>query len=280
MTRLRLPQACVPRTPYLVLFEQEFEGLNAFYWTFKSSLALLLQQASQHDRLIDFVPQPEASHLDISSAELATASPRTELIARYGILAQVITYYEVYLSGVLSDIVRKRWPSTRQVSIKVRPSELPANDLAGFLKETVVSAEVNSVIEEGYAKRWSRIVNLLTSCGYPEPTQTDARKGLVTAACELRNCIVHSGSKVDQRALDALLNYFPRVTLGSQLDLDEDSLWNLLGAVRDDARAIDFAVREQASDRRSAVAARRKRKKTLRRERNLRLKQLHTTEGT
>lgn len=273
MSRLQLPQVHVPKTAHLVLFEQEFEGLNTFYWTFKSALALLRQQAPNHQRLTDFVPQLEAARLNISSAELMTSLPHTELVARYGVLVQIITYYEVYLAGVLSDVVRMRWPSTRQVSIKIRPSELPNADLENFLQNKLVAAEVNSVIEEGYSKRWSRVTNLLVSCGYPEPTQTDERKNLVTASCELRNCIVHSGAKADQRALDSLLSYFPALTLGAQVELDEASLWKLLGAVRDDARAIDFAVRKQASDRHVVKVNRRRRKKLRKKEANLRKKE-------
>lgn len=259
MSRLILPQVQAPRSPHLVLFEEEFESLNAFYWVFKSSSALMLQQAPGFLRVTDFVPRLEAAHLDISTQELAMLVPRTELIARYGFLVQVITYYEVFLGSILSDVVVSRWPGNRQVTLKLRPSELPPSNLDVYIKSAAVAAEVGSVIDEGYNKRSSRITNLLTSSGFPPPSQTAGRSDLVAAACEVRNCIVHAGGKIDQRAFDALKPQFPTVQIGAEFDLSESDLWRLIGAVRDDARAIDYAIRKQASDRRIAKWARRKR---------------------
>lgn len=269
MSRLTLPQVHAPRTSHLVLFEQEFESLNAFYWVFRSASALMIQQSVSHARVTDFVPQPEAGHLDVSTPELSALLPQTELVARYGILVQVITYYEVYLHGVLSRLLRDRWPGNRQVTLKIRPSDLPSSNVGEYIKSAAIASEVASVIDEGYSKRNSRIKNLLVSSGFPEPAQDPVRNDLVVAACEVRNCIVHSGGRVDQRAHDALGSFFPRLAVGDPLDLDELLLWRLVGAVRDDARAVDYAIRKPASDKAQRRHAKRKRYAANRKAKNL-----------
>lgn len=220
-------------------------------------------------RTTDFVPQPEASHLDIASQDLDATCLQADRVARYGVLAQVITYYEVFLTGILSEVVSSRWPGTRQVTIKIRPSDLPRGDLNNYIKSASVAAEVSSVIDDAYSKRLSRVSNLLTSCGFPEPEQNADRKALVTAACEIRNCIVHSGGKVDQRTSDALQSLFSGLTIGEQFELDEGNLWKLLGAVRDDARAIDSAIRKKASDKQVARAEKKRRAAARRNAENL-----------
>ncbi|WP_254574283.1 hypothetical protein [Stenotrophomonas acidaminiphila] len=242
--------------------------MNSFYWMYRSASALLLQQSENFTRATDFIPQPEASHLDISCSEIEAISTQADRVARYGILVQVITYYEVYLTGVLSDVVSTRWPGNRQVTIKFRPSDLPNGELSSYLKAASVASEVTSVIDESYSKRLARISNLLTSCGFPEPQQTADRKMLVAAACEIRNCVVHNGGKVDQRTSDALQSIFPTVAIGAQFELDEARLWKLLAAVRDDARAIDFAIRKQASDKRVSRSAKKKRASARRKAEN------------
>lgn len=269
MSRLQLPQVHAPRSRHLVRFEQEFEGLNSFYWMFRSASALMLKESENFDRTTDFIPEAEAFRLDISCDEIGVIGAQADRVARYGILVQVITYYEVYLASVLSDVVSTRWPGNRQVTIKLRPSDLPSGDLNAYLKAAAVAAEVGSVIDDAYSKRLARVANLLTSCGYPEPEQNADRKALVTAACEIRNCVVHSGGKVDQRAHEALHSLFPNACVGSQFELSETSLWMLLGAVRDDARAIDFAIRKQASDKRIARSAKRMRANARRKAENL-----------
>ena len=237
----------------------------------------MVQHSRNFARTTDFIPQPEASRLDVSSQDIAGISERADRVARYGILVQVITYYEVFLTGILTDLINSRWPRTSQVTIKIRPSDLPLNDLSDYLKASVVSAEVNSVIAEGYSKRHARVNRLLNSYGFPEPVQNADRKSFVTASCEIRNCIVHNGGKVDQRAKDALEALFPNVALESQFELDEINLWKLLGAVRDDARAIDFALRKQMSDRRVARISKRKRAAARRKAVNLAQKQARNT---
>lgn len=279
MSRLQLPQVHVPRSRHLVQFEQEFEALNSFYWVYRSATALMLERSRQFSRTTEFVPQPEASHLDIACGDLTSTSQMADRVARYGILVQVITYYEVYLSDILSEIVSLRWPGTRQVMIKLRPSDLPSGDINEYIKSAAISAEVGSVIDETYSKRLSRITNLLTSCGFPEPDQNPVRKEQVTAACEVRNCIVHCGGKADERAKEALQSMFPGLSIGAQLELDETSLWKLLGAVRDDARAIDFAIRKKSSDRRIARIARRKRYYARRKAKNIAEMQKHRNAG-
>lgn len=278
MSRLQLPQVHVPRSRHLVLFEQEFEGLNSFYWMYRSASALMLQQSEKFARTTDFLPQPEASRLDISCGEIGVISTQADRVARYGILVQVITYYEVYLTGVLSDVVGTRWPGNRQVTVKFRPSDLPNGELNSYLKAASVASEVASVIDESYSRRLARISNLLTSCGFPEPQQSADRKMLVTAACEIRNCVVHNGGKVDHRTKDALESIFPALAIGAQFELDEACLWKLLAAVRDDARAIDFAIRKQASEKRVSRSAKRRRALARRKAENL--AQMHARRGT
>lgn len=277
MPRLLLPQVYAPRSAHLVLFEKEFEGLNSFYWLYRSSSALLLQQAQGFAKLTDFVPQPEASRLDLLCSDLAGVQQQADRVARYGILVQVITYYEGYLSSILTDLVASRWPANRQATIKFRPSELPAGNLEEYIKQKAIKAEIDGIIGDTYRKRVSRVANLLENCGFPKPAADASRDELVTAACEIRNCIVHSGGKVDQRAYDELVDTYSSITVGTQFELPEKDLWTLVGAVRDDARAIDFAMRKQASDRRVRKAAKRKRASARRKAENLRQKALRAS---
>jgi hypothetical protein len=270
MSRLQLPQISVPRSPHLVLLEKEFEGLNSFYWLYRSSSSLMMMESVNHAKTTDFVPQPEASRLDLRCSELPLIRLQADRVARYGILVQVITYYEVYLASMLADVVSSRWPANRQATIKLRPSELPAGDLREYIKRKTIEAEVGSVIDESYSKRLSRVANILKNCGFMEPVPNPARQALVTSACEVRNCIVHNGGKVDQKTYEEIKLLFPNVALGDQLELEESDLWKLVGAVRDDARAIDYAIRKQASDRRVRKAAKRRRAAARRKAENLR----------
>jgi len=260
MSRLLLPQIEAPRTAHLNLFEREYEGLNAFYWVFRASAAFTAKESVSHDRLSDFIPSPEAGHLNITAQAFRDLISSTALTARYGILVQVITLFEVYLSGMMFDVIKSKWPYRGKITIKIRPSDLPPADVENYLKSLIINSEVDSIIGDTYNKRTKRINNLLTDCGYPKPDESASRELLVIQACEFRNCIVHTGGKTDDRAVEALSSLIPSLSIGDQIPLDEALLWQLTSAVRDNARAVDYALRKQNSDKRILRRAKRKRK--------------------
>lgn len=110
MNRLSLSSGSAQRTRHFVLFEQELKGLNDFYWLYRSASALLMQQSTSYARTSDFVPEPEALRLNIACHELAEKGQQADRVARYGLLVQVITYFEEYLSRVLCDVCSNHWP--------------------------------------------------------------------------------------------------------------------------------------------------------------------------
>ncbi|MBK4737356.1 hypothetical protein [Noviherbaspirillum pedocola] len=275
MNKLVLPQVHASRSPQFILFEQEFENLNAFYWVHRAATALMLKHAPNHDRINQFIPAPEAQHLDISSNELIGLSNKVQLTARYSMLVQVVTFYEVYIGDFLFDLMKARWPATTQVSIKIRPSDLPDTNLETYIQTATINAQIKSVVDESYQKREARIRKLLTENKYDEPLQSPQRSKLVTAACEIRNCIVHAGGKVDQRAVETLTDLIPTLQLGDQLMLEEPLMWQLLGAIRDSARALDYVVRKPVAEKFERRAAKNKRYYAARKLRNLELAKKH-----
>jgi hypothetical protein len=275
MTRLVLPQVHASRSTQLILFEQEFENLNAFYWVHRAATALMLQHAPSYSRAGDFLPAIESRHLNVSSTELVSISERAQLTARYSILVQVITYYEVYIADFLFDLVKACWPGKSQVAIKIRPSDLPNADLESYIQKVIITGQIKSIVDESYDKREARIRKLLIENGYEESLHSQSRSNLVTAACEIRNCIAHAGGKVDQRALEALIDLIPGLKLGDQLILEETLMWQLLGAVRDAARALDYTVRKPVSQRFERRVAKSKRYYSARKSKNMELAKIY-----
>lgn len=271
MTKLVLPQVHASRSPQFVLFEHEFESLNAFYWVHRAATALMLQHVPNYDRVSQFIPLPEAKHLDISSIELMGLSQKVQLTVRYSMLVQVVTYYEVYIGDFLFDLMKARWPATTQVSLKIRPSDLPVTGLETYIQTATITAQIKSIVDESYQKRESRIRKLLIENEYDEPLHSPQRSKLVTAACEIRNCIVHAGGKVDQRAFEALNELIPGLQLGDQLTLEETLMWQLLAAIRDSARALDYTIRKPVAEKFERRVAKNKRYYAARRLRNIEL---------
>lgn len=277
MTRLVLPTVHASRSAQLVLFEQEFENLNAFYWTHQAATALMYHQAIGYDRVSQFIPADQAQRLNISRDELISMAPRVQQTVRYSMLIQVVTYYEVYLADFLFDLVRALWPLKTQISVKIRPIDLPVADLDAYLKKATIASLIKSIIDESYNIREKRIHKLLVDNNYEAPPDSPDRSALVVAACEIRNCIVHAGGIVDDRASNALCTLIPGLQIGDILMLEEPLMWQLLGAIRDSARALDYVVRKPRAARFERKVAKKQRCNARRKARNLELKKIFKT---
>jgi len=274
MNRLVLPTVHASRSAQLVLFEHEFENLNAFYWTHQAATALMYQQAAGHERVSDFIPADQAQRLNISRDEMTAMAPRVQQTVRYSMLIQVVTYYEVYLADFLFELVKSLWPLKNQISVKIRPTDLPAANLDLYLQRVTIESLIKSIIDENYSIREKRINKLLTENNFEPPADSPGRTSLVVAACEIRNCIVHAGGIVDDRALNALNSLIPGLRIGDLLKLEESLMWQLLGAIRDSARALDYVVRKPRAAKIARKAAKKQRYNARRKARNLELKKI------
>lgn len=246
MTRVELTTNLPLQTDEYKQFESEFSELNAFYWAYIASLELAMKQANQFDRLSEFIPNEKWKSLDVTSVAFRELRPSAERLARYSLLVHAISSFERYLSAILTAYLSMNIKSNKPYGVKFRLDEIPADadGLQEFLRARVVQTEVRGIIDEKYSERTKRIDKLLKDYGSkrsPQVTMPDDKD--IVAAHEVRHNIVHCTGIADQRAVNALIRVYPNIKVGDRLELEENVLWILLGAVRDGARAVDVALR-------------------------------------
>jgi hypothetical protein len=248
-----------PTTPSpLDEFERTLKRLNDSYWLLRASASLASKTQPQTARLTSLLPKGIANHIDVTITELVAAVPIAERDARYAMLVQAVTAYEEYVGKVLAAFLAKTIKSAKQYTVKLRLDDLPAKLTLGDLQQVIVASEVKFVVDAKYSERSAKIARLLSEHGAPTPTLGAAASDLLAEACEARNCVVHSAGIADARAVSELSKTFPHLKVGSALDLDEATLWRLLGAVRTGVEAIHRAL-NPARPPSGRAASRRKR---------------------
>ena len=244
MKRVTLPPNLPPQTPAFKRFERSAVALNRFYWTFRCSLTHTLSSLAPHTRIPELVPGEIGEHIDITCAQFRSEAPAAERMARYTLLAMSVTVYEDYLREITSQFLLKHWKQNSTYKVSFRPEELPSDaTLTDFIRERAIKTRVEDLISKNYSSRIDSLCHLLTEFGVARPTVPADTQKYATAACEARNCIIHSGGVVDERAREALSAFIPQLAKDSQLECEQALLWHFLGALRDSARIFDNAIR-------------------------------------
>lgn len=248
----------------LARFEREIARLNDSYWMLRTTAALATLDRSSSERLTHLLPETLSKHLDVTIAELDALVPAAERQARYAMLVLAITAYEEYLVAELTSFLANTVQPDKQYSVKVRLADMLTPPPIDYLRELIVATEVRSIVNGNYEKRSTDLSKLLTKHGaaLPKLPQLDADR--VALACEVRNCIVHSGGRADARALSALQPLFPTIAIGDELELDEATQWSLLGSLLASVRSIHEAIHPVPRGTAKGRAASRKKKRNAR----------------
>lgn len=155
-----------------------------------------------------------------------------------------VTAFEDYIKGALTTFLIKNWKPEKTYHISFKPQDIPITNLQDWLKEKSIQEIVDDHLRRSYDKRYKSIEKLLIEHDATAPELSESMQSLSIIACEARNCIVHSSSIIDPRAHTALEPIIPGFSVGDPLDITESILWQLLGALRDSARALDVRLRK------------------------------------
>lgn len=244
-SRVVLSPGLPPQTEAYRRFEERSVEINRFYWVFRVSLEYATKNIPPEGTIPSlFSDSIIAKSLNIPSHEFISEAPNTERVARNSMLILAITAHEEYLNEVLTSFLIRNWKLDKNYKITFRPDEIPAaSSITDWLKERSIKAIVDEYINKSYSSRFDAISSLISSFNAQRPILSQDAKDLGVAACEARNCIIHTNGVIDLRTKNSLQSYLPAIREGDILNFDESLLWKFLGAIRDSTRSIDVALR-------------------------------------
>lgn len=225
-----------PKTDLLVRFETALAQLNDFYWGARAGFHTLTILAGQGAQRTDgFLPPAIGQRWSMPVADVPNKVSGEEGRLRYLFLVQAVTYYEDYVASMLREELGRLLvptPGTHTAGVQ-------ADIQADYLK-SVVSRVVNGKYSDR-AKKLHKVLGIAPANTQPRLTIPSAD---LTVAGEVRNCIIHSGGVVDDRAFNALQGKLSSaVVIGQPLPLSETDLFRLVGALKTHVEAVDLLVR-------------------------------------
>jgi hypothetical protein len=246
MKRVILTPNLPRQTSAMKRFEKSAIEINKFYWSFRCSLQYTLPALKSVKRIPDIIPGDVGKKMNVTSSQFILEAPDTERFARHSVLVLYITIFEEYLREILTSFLLKTWKIDRTYKISFQPQELPISvDLTDYLKQKAICSTVEEILGKNYSSRFDSIRNLIVQGGKTSPALSPDTVKYAIAACEARNCIIHSSGKADSRAVSHLKTFMPSLRIDNYINIDENLLWNFLGSLRDSVRAIDVAIRSK-----------------------------------
>jgi hypothetical protein len=234
---LKLPKLNLrpPKTEFLMTFEEHIARLNDFYWGVQAGFHTLNAAAGQTSKTTDgFLPTEISKrwslNVDDVPGKIAAESERLKHV----FLVQATTFYEDYLASILRDeLTRVLLPKGGPMMAAVEA------DLQGDYLESVTKRVVSGKYSER-AKKLHKALGIDPSNTQPK---LSVQLDLLTIAGEARNCIVHTGGVIDDRASKALSAWLHNVVTGQRLQISEQDLFKLVGALKGHVEAVDLLVR-------------------------------------
>lgn len=245
MSRVKFPQNSPKKTEAYKRFESQLEDVNDFYWALECSLEYTATSVLTVKNLAD-LNISKSLRLNVSSADFICKSEKASQFARNTLIVFAVTIFEEYLKDVLTRYFVKNLKRDKNFRIQFRPEDVhrcSESEVKQYFIDLAIKSNVEDILTGKYKDRHNAILNIIKNGGVVIESHGDVIERSV-AACEVRNCIVHSAGIVDERASLALSTLVPSIAVGSVLRFDERLTWDLLGALRDSVRIIDHAFRK------------------------------------
>lgn len=229
------------RTATFERFASALKGLNDFYWTFRVASTYLTSAPEQSKRVIELVPTDIGKHLDVTVAELGKRASDCELHARFYVLVHALTLYEDFIKATLTALGASL-PDDKFFNVKIRLSDVPQHDTNSCVRQMIVNARAQKIVDAEYSERQKMLAKLLRELKLTPPPDDKVLDALLLVVCKIRNCVVHSAGIADAETLQHVSKELPAAQLDVPLPLTEDKLWEFVGALKKSALTLDEAI--------------------------------------
>lgn len=222
-------------------------AISDFFWIARAGFHAVTSLRPDHARAPkDFLPNDIAAHLNKSLDDLDAQASNQNRLLRYLCLVYAVTEYEEYLGTIVRDELRRRPLPKKTAKLTVSLDSLPPNENAAqFVHRMWAEARAKEVVGEGYEKRPSAIDSALDIDVVKIGSEHSLDLERLTAACVIRNCVVHGAGRVDRRTLEAVGDLLSGLVLGAPIDFDDSFLFSMIEAMWHHAQDIDLLVRER-----------------------------------